>query len=75
MLPAPQGIAPTAGRRTACLRGRFAKTRVASHSMASDMLCCSDGTSGHNYGRTAGPGPGAAPPPKRPCGAARAGAR
>ncbi|MBV8860443.1 MAG: hypothetical protein JO259_01080 [Mycobacterium sp.] len=34
--------------------------------MASDTLCCPDGTSGHNYGRTAGPGPGAAVPAEVP---------
>ena len=50
---------------SARLRGGQAATRVASFSMASDMLCCQGGTSRHYDGRT-GPGPGAAVPADMP---------
>ena len=57
---------------SARLRGGHAPTRVASLSMASDMLCCPGGASRLNLERTAGPGPGAAAPAESSVRAARA---
>src|ERR1700757_1446552 len=60
---------------SARLRGAHAQTRVAFHSMASDMLCCPGGASRLDFDRTAGSGPGAAAPAESSVRAARASAR